>query len=62
MSALFNSSEPAWLWAVFAAIVVIARFAWVFPGMYLPRLFSKTIRRSERPPPWRNVARYSGVR
>ena len=26
MSALFNSSEPAWLWAVFAAIVVIALF------------------------------------
>ena len=24
MSALFNSSEPAWLWAVFAAIVVSA--------------------------------------
>ena len=26
MSALFNSSEPAWLWAVFATIVVVALF------------------------------------
>jgi len=50
--------------ALVSAIVVIARFAWVFPGMYLPRLFSKTIRRSERPPPWRNVfvVAFTGVR
>ena len=36
--------------------VVVARIAWVIPGVYLPRLLSKRIRTSEPKPRWQNVA------
>jgi Na+/H+ antiporter len=35
--------------------VIVARFVWVFPGTYLPRLVSRRIRRREPRPSWRNV-------
>ncbi len=38
------------------ATVVVARIAWVIPGVYLPRLLSKKIRTREPKPLWRNVA------
>src|SRR4051794_8916458 len=37
------------------AIVIIARFAWVFPATYLPRLMSKSLRARDPLPPWRNT-------
>ena len=37
------------------AAVVLVRIAWVFPGAYLPLLFSKKLRRREPMPSWRNV-------
>lgn len=36
--------------------VVVARIAWVIPGVYLPRLLSKKIREREPKPRWQNVA------
>ena len=36
--------------------VVVARIAWVIPGVYLPRLLSKGIRTREPKPRWQNVA------
>jgi CPA1 family monovalent cation:H+ antiporter len=36
--------------------VVVARIAWVIPGVYLPRLLSKKIRTREPKPRWQNVA------
>ena len=38
------------------AAVVVARIAWVIPGVYLPRLLSKKIRAREPKPRWQNVA------
>jgi len=44
-------------------IVIVARFAWVFPATYLPRL-SKRIRTRDPAPPWQNVfvLAFTGVR
>jgi CPA1 family monovalent cation:H+ antiporter len=46
------------------AMVIIARFAWVFPAIYLPRLMSKRLRARDPLPPWRNafVIAFTGVR
>jgi monovalent cation/hydrogen antiporter len=50
--------------ALVSVVVVIARFAWVFPGTYLPRLMSRRIAQSEPLPPWRQVfvVAFTGVR
>jgi len=47
-----------------AAIVVIARFAWVYPATYLPRLLSKRLRARDPSPSWRAVfvVAFTGVR
>ncbi len=45
-------------------IVIIARFAWVFPATYLPRLLSKRARERDPTPSWRIifVLAFTGVR
>jgi CPA1 family monovalent cation:H+ antiporter len=50
--------------ALVALIVVVARFAWVFPATYLPRLLSKRVRVSDPLPNWRAVfvVAFTGVR
>lgn len=47
-----------------AAIVVVARFAWVYPATYLPRLLSRRIRTRETAPSWQAVfvVGFTGVR
>jgi CPA1 family monovalent cation:H+ antiporter len=40
---------------VIAAVVIVARLAWFFPGAYLPFLLSKRIREREEMPSWRAV-------
>ncbi|NVN86036.1 MAG: Na+/H+ antiporter [Rhodopseudomonas sp.] len=47
-----------------AAIVIIARFAWVYPATYLPRLLSKRLRLRDPAPSWRAVfvLGFTGVR
>src|ERR1700736_6043174 len=44
-------------------MVIVARFAWVFPGTYLPRLL-KRVREDDPPPPWQwvFVLAFTGVR
>lgn len=46
------------------AIVILARFAWVFPATYLPRWLSKNLRRRDPSPPWQWVftIAFTGVR
>ena len=34
------------------AVVVVARFVWVFPAIYLPRWLSRALRRRDPQPPW----------
>ncbi len=50
--------------ALVAVIVIVARFAWVFPATYLPRLWSKRQRARDPAPPWRYVfvIAFTGVR
>jgi CPA1 family monovalent cation:H+ antiporter len=50
------SQDSAWtlVWhgAAISATVIVARFAWVFPGTYVPRLLSRRIRARDPYPPW----------
>jgi CPA1 family monovalent cation:H+ antiporter len=50
--------------ALVAVIVIAARFAWVYPAIYLPRVLSKRLRTRDPSPPWRNVfvIAFTGVR
>src|SRR6202048_1613338 len=49
--------------ALVAVIVIVARFAWVFPATYLPRLL-KRVRERDPSPPWQwvFVLSFTGVR
>src|SRR5258708_3350880 len=50
--------------ALVAVMVIVARFAWVFPATYLPRLMSKRTRERDPAPSWRTVfvVAFTGVR
>ena len=50
--------------ALVVVIVIIARFAWVYPATYLPRLISKRTRERDPAPSWRVtfVLAFTGVR
>ena len=49
--------------ALVAIVIIVARFAWVYPGTYLPRL-SKRVRERDPSPPWQwvFVIAFTGVR
>ena len=49
--------------AVITAVVIVARFIWVFPATYLPRRLP-SIRRKDPPPPWQwpFLLAFTGVR
>ncbi len=47
------SPAAALLWSlVILAVVVVVRFAWVFPATYLPRQLSRRLRERDPAPPW----------
>src|ERR1700682_4600331 len=50
--------------ALVPVMVIVARFAWVFPATYLPRLMSKRTRERDPSPSWRTVfvIAFTGVR
>ncbi|MBR0856311.1 Na+/H+ antiporter [Bradyrhizobium liaoningense] len=50
--------------AVVLVIVVIARFAWLYPATYLPRMLSKSLRERDPSPPWQwpFTLAFTGVR
>src|SRR5882724_11951730 len=50
--------------ALVLVIIVIARFAWVYPATYLPRVLSKRLRERDPYPPWQwpFVIAFTGVR
>ncbi len=50
--------------AIISAIVVIARFLWVFPGTYLPRVVSKRFAERDAKPPWQYIVviGFTGIR
>ena len=45
-------------------IVIVARFAWVYPATYLPRLLDRRLRERDPMPSWRHVfvVAFTGVR
>jgi monovalent cation/hydrogen antiporter len=59
----FPLQEILFATALVAVIIIVARFAWVFPATYLPRL-SKRLRARDPAPPWRwvFVLAFTGVR
>lgn len=50
--------------AVVLAVIVIARFVWLYPAIYLPRILSKSLRKRDPSPPWQwpFVLAFTGVR
>jgi monovalent cation/hydrogen antiporter len=50
--------------ALVAVIVIVARFAWVYPAIYLPRRLSPSLRGRDPSPPWQNafILSFAGVR
>src|SRR6266516_3860322 len=63
---LSNYSVSILLWYAIATwlVVILVRPIWVFPGAYLPRWLSRSIRHTEPDPGWRNVliVAWSGMR
>jgi monovalent cation/hydrogen antiporter len=41
--------------ALVSIIIIVARFAWVYPATYLPRILSKRLRQRDPSPPWQWV-------
>jgi monovalent cation/hydrogen antiporter len=63
-SKAFPLQEILFATALVAVVIIIARFAWVFPATYLPRLLSKRTRERDPAPPWQAafVVAFTGVR
>lgn len=60
----FSLSELLVCAAVISAVLIIARFAWIFPATYIPRWVSAGLRRRDPSPPWQWVfaLSFTGVR
>ena len=63
-SKAFPMNDILFATALVAVIVIVARFAWVFPATYLPRLISRRIRERDPSPSWQTVfvIAFTGVR
>jgi Na+/H+ antiporter len=63
-SKTFPLNEILFSTALVAVIVIVARFAWVYPATYLPRLLNKRLRARDLRPSWRTtfVIAFTGVR
>ena len=63
-SKAFPLQEILFTSALVAVIIIVARFAWVYPATYLPRLISKRIRDRDPAPSWQTtfVVAFTGVR
>src|SRR5579871_4839040 len=50
--------------ALVAVIIIIARFVWVYPATYLPRIMSRALRERDPSPPWQwtFIISFAGVR
>jgi CPA1 family monovalent cation:H+ antiporter len=50
--------------AVVCAVVIIARFIWIYPATYLPRWLIPSVRRKDPSPPWQHpfILSFTGVR
>ena len=60
----YSVAELAAAAAVVSAVVIVARFVWVYPATYLPRLLIPALRRRDPYPPWQQpfALAFTGVR
>ncbi|MGW1588232.1 Na+/H+ antiporter [Streptomyces sp. NPDC002386] len=60
----YEGVTAAWYAVVVFVVVVLARFVWVYPAAFLPRLMSERIRTREENPTWRGamVTSWAGMR
>src|SRR6476659_4990586 len=60
----YSISELAISAAVVSAVVIVARFVWMYPATYLPRWLFPSIRRRDPSPPWQTpfMLAFTGVR
>ncbi|MGW4561652.1 Na+/H+ antiporter [Streptomyces sp. NPDC004561] len=49
----YHGTDAAWYAVVVFLVVVAARFVWVYPAAFVPRLLSRRIREREESPTWR---------
>ncbi len=63
-SKAFPFAEIVLATALVAAVIVIARFIWVYAAIYVPRMMSRGIRRTDPAPDWKFtfVIAFTGVR
>ncbi|PWI15639.1 Na+/H+ antiporter [Streptomyces sp. Act143] len=52
----YEGFDAAWYAVAVFLIVVAARFVWVYPAIFLPRLLSARVREREKAPTWRGPA------
>ncbi|WP_405772955.1 Na+/H+ antiporter [Streptomyces sp. NBC_01538] len=60
----YEGVDAAWYAFAVFLVVVLARFAWVYPGTFVPRLLSARIREREPNPTWKGafVISWAGMR
>jgi CPA1 family monovalent cation:H+ antiporter len=60
----YSLGELAISAVVVSAVVIVARFAWMFPATYMPRWLSASLRRRDPSPPWQYpfALAFTGVR
>src|SRR5262249_14606164 len=60
----FSTSQLLFSAAVISAVVIVARFVWVFPATYIPRWISARLRHRDPSPPWQwpFALAFTGVR
>ncbi|GGW33207.1 Na+/H+ antiporter [Streptomyces lucensis JCM 4490] len=49
----YQGIDALWYAVAVFAVVVVARFVWVYPAAFLPRLLSRRVREREENPTWR---------
>jgi hypothetical protein len=61
---LFSIRDILIATAITTAIVIVARFTWVYPATYLPRWLSASLRKRDPSPPWQSpfAISFTGVR
>lgn len=60
----YEGVDAAWYAIAVFLVVVVTRFAWVYPGTFVPRLMSERIRDREPNPTWKGafVISWAGMR
>ncbi|KOX04193.1 MULTISPECIES: Na+/H+ antiporter [unclassified Streptomyces] len=60
----YEGASAAWYALAVFLVVVVARFVWVYPAAFVPRLLSARIREREENPTWRGamVTAWAGMR